>query len=135
MLPTLRNIFLLLILFNLICICLSQSGCSLKGTFNCEGGVIKGINFGEGGDDDYFEYYSEGYVDNEQCGVYQLGIYQQIEAEVIAKFDPVDCYKSGNNPKCICISTLTFFMQNNCATAIGPNGEICEAAPRKIWIS
>lgn len=119
-----------LVLFIFVSFCCCQSGCALKGTFYCTGGPILGINFGDDEDDDYFEYYSETYVGNEQCGVYQLGLYTQSGSLVTASFDSSDCYKQGNN-ECSCLSALNFVMKDNCATAIGPNQEVCTIATCK----
>ena len=111
----------------------AQSNCPLSGPYECTGGSINGINFGDDADDDLFRYFytiGDSRSDN-SCTTLQEGTYVVDGATVSVEFeiDDDECVITGSDGAgCGCVDDMTLTVTSeDCFTISGPNGETCVA--------
>mmetsp|Transcript_117570 Transcript_117570/g.175597 ORF Transcript_117570/g.175597 Transcript_117570/m.175597 type:complete len:277 (+) Transcript_117570:49-879(+) len=121
------------LLFFLFGLALCQSDCLLQGSYACSGGDIKGIDFGDDEDDDFFELFRS-FGDSstaESCTTIQQGTYSITADTASIEFgtDDDDCQIVGDlSSGCTCETSLDIIFSDACGTATLSTGEICTPA-------
>merc|ERR1719282_1820206 len=114
----------------------AQSNCPLSGPYECTGGQINGIDFGDDADDDFFRYfYTAGDVRmGDSCTLLQEGTYTVSGTTINTDFeiDDDECVIEGDagfGCECVEPSLGAFTVTSaDCQTISGPNGETCTAS-------
>merc|ERR1719282_1100301 len=114
----------------------AQSNCPLSGPYECTGGQINGIDFGDDADDDFFRYfYTAGDVRmGDSCTLLQEGTYTVSGTTINTDFeiDDDECVIQGDagfGCECVEPSLGAFTVTSaDCQTISGPNGETCTAS-------